>query len=103
MTKDEAIEILENACKGLARNEDFFKSPKEIMGDTLDAYSKSQKSAIPIVRLSSLADDWFNKQVEYEKVASNSDSWQHQVRFNAKAQATRDCWKELQRIIEDEA
>jgi hypothetical protein len=45
MTKDEAIEILENACKGLARNEDFFKTPTQIMGDTLDAYSKSQKPA----------------------------------------------------------
>ena len=44
MTKDEAIEILENSCKGLARNEDFFKSRKEIMADTLESYAKCQIS-----------------------------------------------------------
>jgi hypothetical protein len=43
MSKDEAIEILKNACKGLSRNEDFFKTPTQIMEDTLEEYSKSQK------------------------------------------------------------
>jgi len=50
MTKDEAIEIIENACKGKAIKEDFFKSPKEIVGDTLDAYAKSKESdSLPCV------------------------------------------------------
>lgn len=69
----------------------------------LEAQIKSQKSAIPIVRLSSLTDDWFNKQVEYERIASEKEDARHAARFNGKSQATRDCWKDLQRIIEDEA
>lgn len=52
--------------------------------------------------LISLINKWKDRQLEYEKIAHESDSWQHQVRFNGKAQATRDCWKELIQIINDE-
>lgn len=39
MDKTEAIEIIINACKGSVRNEDFFKTPDEIIGEVLDAYA----------------------------------------------------------------
>lgn len=53
------------------------------------------------VRLSSLIDAWFNRQTDFEKIASESVEHHSQIRFNAKAQATRDCWKELKRLIDE--
>ena len=55
------------------------------------------------VRLSSLVDDWLDRQIEYEKIASEKEDARHAAKFNGKSQATRDCWKELQRVIKNEA
>lgn len=55
------------------------------------------------IRLSSLVDDWLDRQIEYEKIASEKEDARHAAKFNGKSQATRDCWKELQRLIKDEA
>ena len=62
-----------------------------------------ESAYLPCVRLSSLTDDWFNRQVGYQKIASEKEDARHAARFNGKSQATRDCWKELQRLIENEA
>ena len=41
MTKQEAIEIIEQAHKGNSTKEDFFKTPYEIVSETLDKYAES--------------------------------------------------------------
>ena len=64
---------------------------------------KQEQLRIADVRLSSLADKWRDRKFEYDDTANGSNIWQHEVRFKAKAQATRDCWKELNEILKDEA
>lgn len=44
MKKTEAIEIIEYVTKGLHRKEDFFKTPRQVIGDVLDAYSDAKKN-----------------------------------------------------------
>ena len=41
MTKQQAIEIIEQADKGNATKEDFFKTRYEIVSETLDKYAES--------------------------------------------------------------
>lgn len=41
MTKQEAIEIIDQAHKGNCVKENFFKTPYEIISETLDKYAKA--------------------------------------------------------------
>lgn len=56
-----------------------------------------------VVRLSSLIEQWKERQWKFDDIANTSDQWQDQARFHAKSQATRDCWKELIELMKDEA
>ena len=59
MDKTEAIEIINEAVKGNARKEDFFKTPNEIIGSVLDEYAEAinKNSVIRDVSGSFTADD----------------------------------------------
>jgi len=54
-------------------------------------------------KLKSLVEEWHKRQLRYEEVAENNITSEHNNRkFTYKAMATRDCWKELLKLIEDE-
>ena len=54
-------------------------------------------------KLKSLVKEWQQKQINYEILAEHYIEDQHNNRkFTYKAMATRDCWKELLKLIEDE-
>ena len=54
-------------------------------------------------KLKSLVNGWQQQQIQYETLAEHYVNDQHNNRkFTYKAMATRDCWKELLKLIEDE-
>ena len=54
-------------------------------------------------KLKSLVVKWRQLQLHYEEVAEDNIASEHNHRkFTYKAMATRDCWKELLKLIEDE-
>ena len=85
------------------------KSPSmSVSGRSVNVYEYSKMQDNYIDYLESklknnkdLVNEWSNKQIEYQQFANSSVEHHVQIRFNAKAQATRDCWKELKRAIED--
>lgn len=50
------------------------------------------------VRISFLIGKWSARQDYFTEVAEKAEKIEHAIRFNAKAQATRDCWKELSQL-----
>jgi len=50
------------------------------------------------VRISFLIGKWSARQHYFTEVAEKAEKIEHAIRFNAKAQATRDCWKELSQL-----
>jgi hypothetical protein len=54
-------------------------------------------------KLNSLVESWQKRQKEYEDLAEkHRDSDHTYKKYIYRAQATRDCWKELLKLIEDE-
>lgn len=53
------------------------------------------------VRISLLADKWLEKKKYFTDVAENVEKIEHTIRFNAKAQTYRDCWKELNGLLNE--
>ena len=54
-------------------------------------------------KLKLLVEEWHKRQLHYEEVAEDNITSEHNNRkFTYKAMATRDCWKELLKLIEDE-
>ena len=54
-------------------------------------------------KLKLLVEEWRKRQIHYEEVAEDNITSEHNNRkFTYKAMATRDCWKELLKLIEDE-
>ena len=53
-------------------------------------------------KLKLLIEEWHKRQLHYEEVAEDNITSEHNNRkFTYKAIATRDCWKELLKLIED--
>jgi hypothetical protein len=54
-------------------------------------------------KLKSLVEEWQKRQEQYVDIAyKNVDNTHANRKFTYKAMATRDCWKELLKLIEDE-
>lgn len=65
----------------------------------LDLFSVSKRFEIDFdVRISFLIGKWSARQDYFTEVAEKAEKIEHAIRFNAKAQATRDCWKELSQL-----
>ena len=76
------------------------EEPRYIMG--FDPYDEPKQEALED-KLKSLVEEWRKRQLHYEEVAEDNITSEHNNRkFTYKAMATRDCWKELLKLIEDE-
>lgn len=54
-------------------------------------------------KLKLLVEEWQERQINYETSANNFiENHSNNRKFTYKAMATRDCWKELLKLIEDE-
>ena len=76
------------------------EEPRYIMG--FDPYDEPKQEALED-KLKSLVEEWRKRQLHYEEVAEDNITSEHNNRkFTYKAMATRDCWKELLKLIEYE-
>ncbi len=76
---------------------------KHTEGNYLISESDKEKMSEDIlnlfdVRISFLIGKWLERQKYFSEVAEKTEKIEHAIRFNAKAQATRDCWKELEQL-----
>jgi hypothetical protein len=70
---------------------------------THDSYQLIIPQEEPKQELNSLVESWQKRQKEYESLAEKHRDSEHTYKkYTYRAQATRDCWKELLKLIEDE-
>ena len=71
--------------------------------DVCDCYTLVSKEKTLEHKLKLLVNEWQERQINYETSANNFiEDHSNNRKFTYKAMATRDCWKELLKLIEDE-
>jgi hypothetical protein len=113
-TEEDAKIFLDTIENPLAPNEklktafikhEFRAIPKEeVLANRCNAYEfiDFDKKETLEDKLKSLVKEWQERQWKYEDVAQTAKDEHNDRKFTYKAMATRDCWKELLKLIEDE-
>ena len=86
-------------CKGNDGNGCFMDNPAHNCGCFV---RKPKQETILEDKLKLLVEEWRERQINYETSANNFiEDHSNNRKFTYKAMATRDCWKELLKLIED--
>jgi hypothetical protein len=101
-------EFLEWFVKNPSCEEFEIQKEKVILGDVAGTtyidfnYKIIIPQEEPKQKLNSLVESWQKRQKEYESLAEKHRDSEHTYKkYTYRAQATRDCWKELLKLIED--